>query len=248
VAPAEELQALQRRFEKEDAVSLLTQACRAERGLFHQWCTEMVDVDWSSTEPDGPEGPRRLKGIPTRAQERFIRGHAYGLQLYERHLEWSRQPLPIRGTARPSAYPPVDYKLLGTPGIYIMEFSKLETRDREHHTRLRCIAAILAAERYRLKHSRWPEKIDDLKDLAAKETLIDPCDGKPLRLRCEPDGLVIYSVGSNGVDDGGTEETLRGRDSLDIGFRLWDVAHRRQPPVPRPPPDDDLPPGGPPPP
>jgi len=109
---------------------------------------------------------------------------------------------------------------------------------------------MLAAERYRLKHNRWPEKIDDLKGFVAKETLIDPCDGKLLRLRREPDGLVIYSVGINGVDDGGTAESLKPgiheTHSLDIGFRLWDVAHRHQPPVPRPPPDEDGPPGPPP--
>src|SRR5207249_6684909 len=86
--------------------------------------------------------------------------------------------------------------------------ARTEEVDRRQHARLRAAAAMLAAERYRLKHNHWPEKIDDLKDFAAKETLIDPCDGKPLRLRREPDGLVIYSVSINGVDDGGTAQTL----------------------------------------
>ena len=95
-----------------------------------------------------------------------------------------------------------------------------------------------------MKNNRWPARIEELKDLVTKETLIDPCDGNPLRLRREKDGLVIYSIGVNGVDDGGTVESLK-PNGLDVGFRLWDVAQRRQPPKPPKPkePDEGL--GGP---
>jgi hypothetical protein len=35
------------------------------------------------------------------------------------------------------------------------------------------------------------------------ETTTDPFDGKPLRVKKSPRGWTVYSVGGNGVDDGG---------------------------------------------
>jgi hypothetical protein len=69
----------------------------------------------------------------------------------------------------------------------------------------------------------------------------------PLIFRKLPDGLVIYSVGPDGEDDGGL--IIRGERpppkergvpaNEDIGFRLWDVDQRRQPPPPRPKPAEE---------
>jgi hypothetical protein len=69
---------------------------------------------------------------------------------------------------------------------------------------------------------------------------LDPYDGQPLRCRRLKDGVVAYSVGPDGKDDGGNlrpEQAEEGAEGggLDVGFRLWDVAHRRQPPRPPPP-------------
>jgi hypothetical protein len=65
----------------------------------------------------------------------------------------------------------------------------------------------------------------------------DPWDGRPLRYRRLPDGAVVYSVGADGVDNGGhfdRKEPLA--EGNDLGFRLWDVKSRRQPPPePKPP-------------
>ena len=57
-------------------------------------------------------------------------------------------------------------------------------------------------------------------------------------LKRTPDGLVIYSVGPDRADNDGfmnPEQPLE--PGTDIGFRLWDPRHRRQPPNP-PAPDD----------
>jgi len=61
----------------------------------------------------------------------------------------------------------------------------------------------------------------------------DLYDGMPLRLRRLEDGLVIYSVGPDGQDNGGhLDRKSPTNPGTDLGFRLWDVAKRRQPPVP----------------
>jgi hypothetical protein len=60
----------------------------------------------------------------------------------------------------------------------------------------------------------------------------DPYDGRPLRLKRLPDGLVIYSVGADRTDNGGNLSLNPFSPDVDLGFRLWDVPARRQPPLP----------------
>jgi hypothetical protein len=96
----------------------------------------------------------------------------------------------------------------------------------------RCAVVALAAERFRRRHGRWPGRLDELAPEYLATVPADPFGGGPLRLRRLPDGLVIYSVGPDGQDDGGD---VRGvpepfKTGLDLGFRLWDVDHRRQAP------------------
>ncbi len=112
--------------------------------------------------------------------------------------------------------------------------ANLRAQCRRSHAQLRCAIVAVAAERYRRQHGRWPESVEVL--VAAgllKEVPADPYDGAPLRFRRLDDGLVIYTLGPDGRDDSGT---LNRKDPVadgsDLGFRLWDVASRRQPPLP----------------
>lgn len=92
----------------------------------------------------------------------------------------------------------------------------------------RCVVVALACERFRLARGRWPNDLAELpKELLAAVPL-DPFDGKPLRYRTLPDGVVIYSVGKNGADDGGEISRASGRTSADEGIRLWNPTARRQ--------------------
>ncbi len=89
----------------------------------------------------------------------------------------------------------------------------------------------LVVERYRLQNGSWPELLSVLVPKFLPAVPLDPIDGKPLRYRRLVDGVVIYSVGSDGIDNGGNIE-LAGplmRAGTDAGFRLWDPAKRRQP-------------------
>ncbi len=43
--------------------------------------------------------------------------------------------------------------------------------------------------------------------------------------------MIFYSIGPDGVDDGGTLDPKKNfGPGTDIGIRLWDVSKRRQPP------------------
>jgi ABC-type transport system involved in multi-copper enzyme maturation permease subunit len=99
---------------------------------------------------------------------------------------------------------------------------------------LRCVVAMLAAERYRLARGNWPTSLNDLVPAFLREVPTDPFDGKPLRLRRLADGVVIYSVGLDGIDNGGKIDwdlsrlPLPSSIGFDVGVRLWDVSRRRE--------------------
>ena len=96
-----------------------------------------------------------------------------------------------------------------------------------HRASCRATAAALAAERYRLDHGTWPTSWEQLIPKYLTTVPIDPFTSKPLFLKALSDGLVIYSVGSNGIDDGGSiARTAVNGPTLDIGFRLWNPAQR----------------------
>jgi hypothetical protein len=94
----------------------------------------------------------------------------------------------------------------------------------------RCLIALLAVERYRLKEKRWPDSLEALKPALLKDIPLDPFDGKPIRYRKVADGVVVYTVGHDGADDGGNLDRNRPLTrGTDLGYRLWDVASRNQP-------------------
>jgi len=61
---------------------------------------------------------------------------------------------------------------------------------------------------------------------------IDPYDGGRLRYRRMADRVVVYSVGLDGQDHGGNIGKIPNTPGTDLGFRLWDVKHRRRSPSP----------------
>ncbi len=63
----------------------------------------------------------------------------------------------------------------------------------------------LGVERFRLANQRVPERLDELVPAYLNSVPADPFDGRPLRYKKLAKGYVVYSVGENGVDDGGDE-------------------------------------------
>jgi hypothetical protein len=95
---------------------------------------------------------------------------------------------------------------------------------------LRCAVVMLALERYRRANNRWPETLKDLAPAFLAKVPLDPFDAAPLRYRRLDGGVVVYSIGPDGEDNGGKFDRDANKPGTDLGFRLWDVPHRRQPP------------------
>jgi hypothetical protein len=77
----------------------------------------------------------------------------------------------------------------------------------------------LAIERYRLTEGRLPQSLDNLVPAYMEFVPTDPFDGQSLKYRTLETGFVVYSVGEDLTDEGGTERG-RGRDQRGLP---WDV-------------------------
>ncbi|HZY86568.1 MAG TPA: hypothetical protein VFE78_17165 [Gemmataceae bacterium] len=218
---------------------------RAERVWQHTYLTGLKTgtMKWSDYEgkfeTDEPRSPEQTAARDARMAEAARLHHARSLRFSTRAVEIAKQPtheqlrLFADVTASLKDVPQPARDLLWKP-------SNLIRGPLWIHAKCQCAVVGLAVERYRREHQRWPASLADVPGLP-KEMLTDPLDGRPLRYRRLPDGAVIWSVGLDGKDDGGklSDNGALDFEGKDIGFRLWDVRHRRRPPQPA-----EKPPGG----
>ncbi len=80
--------------------------------------------------------------------------------------------------------------------------------------------AALAARRYHLKHDKLPQTLADLTPDFLPRVPIDPYDGQPLRLLVQHDQLVIYSIGRDRRDDGGTFDPVQQEPDIGVEIKL----------------------------
>ena len=75
--------------------------------------------------------------------------------------------------------------------------------------RQRCMIALIAAQRHRLKYGDLPNSLEEIDPeflTRPIESFVDPFDDKPLRFIKEVDRIVIYSVGRGKFDNGGDSD------------------------------------------
>ena len=94
-------------------------------------------------------------------------------------------------------------------------------RVMENETMREMAVAAIALKRYQLRHQALPSKLDALVPEIMTQVPMDFMDGQPLRYRVNADGsFTLYSVGLDGVDDGGsTQPPQKGYQSY---IRGWD--------------------------
>ncbi len=102
------------------------------------------------------------------------------------------------------------------PALTLCMDSTVET-DARH----RVVQIALAMHRYRAAHGRFPERLEDLTPELIIAVPRDPFDGKPLRLKRTDGGPVVYSIGPDLTDQGGSVPFDRKSKTGDITFKLW---------------------------
>ncbi len=265
-APAAELQAIQHLLAREIEAPILLQALRGERGFFDMLFADLAKGQVQASILLGGPGSGPFYGWDDWYFDRFpsLIGdyRVEQLRLMTEAVEAAKLPC----EKQQAAFAEVHNKTLSsnrivsfiTPG-----FAFASEAYRRAQANLRCAIVGVAAERYRIRHGQWPLTVAELvADGLLESVPRDPYDGQPLRYRLAPDGVVIYAVGLDGVDDGGRLDRKQpnnpGADQgyqlasvsllcrmtrrtdnpgTDRGFQLWHAAARRQAPIP-PRPDD----------
>jgi hypothetical protein len=233
VAGDAELARLQELLALEDQHPTMRIAVRGERASSYDLLSKMADGRISVAEMDA-----MIDGQQQAWWKRWSRGNVgrrepvYALKVMTKMVDATKLPeadqveaekayeREIRGLGREATY----VRLL-VPAV-----ANVGRAIRRKTAYLRCLMVLVAVERYRLAHDgKWPESLAALMPDLLKEIPNDPFDGKPLRYKKLPDGVMVYSVGEDGVDDGGnvdrSKPTTKGADQ---GYRLWDETKRRQ--------------------
>jgi hypothetical protein len=85
---------------------------------------------------------------------------------------------------------------------------------------VRCTILTIAVERYRRQHSELPAALDDLHPAYIDSLPLDPFTGKELLFSRDEETYVVYSVGANRRDDGGSTIRKAGENGpQDCGLR-----------------------------
>ena len=79
--------------------------------------------------------------------------------------------------------------------------------------RSRAMQTAFAIERFRLVENRLPSSLDILVPTYLNAIPDDPFNASPLKYRVRQSGYVVYSVGEDQTDEGGTERGTQGKDS-----------------------------------
>jgi hypothetical protein len=230
-----ELQKLQALLEAEAAEDGLHHAMRGERAAGHQ---TYLNLRSGKTTFSELLGLTNLKiGLDDRLLDAFpgiiLSGYPEFLTLMNEQVRISK----LKDAERAEAFDALEKKVRQQRsnfliGLIMPATSKVAEATQRSQAMLRCASVAVAAERYRLRHDgAWPRGLDDLvKAELLKEVPRDPYDGKPLRFKRTPTGVLVYSVGLDKTDNGGKLNRANPRaPGADLGFELWDPKQRGLP-------------------
>jgi hypothetical protein len=252
--PVKDLEALQALVEKEELHPTLLVALRGERANLHALYKGLADGsiesrDFFGSMRGGPGGDLDLgeRFMSWRAPSMARREMPLMLRIMNKAISNARLPEHEQKDAERE----LDAELRGLRARGVMlttmlipAMVKFNDANRRKVATMRCLRVLVALERHRQAKGKFPEKVEELTPKILSAIPLDPFDGKPLRYRVAGGVALVYSVGPDGKDDGGNLDPENPmKPGTDMGFRLWDVKHRRQPATVPPP---AAPEGGPP--
>jgi len=134
------------------------------------------------------------------------------LDLMNDYIETTQLPLHQRQRAAST----IEAKLKATSKVHILlhefmpAFSRVITINIRSIAQLRTARVALAIQRYRLATGNLPDTLADLMPTYLDAVPEDPFDGRELRYEKLETGFVVYSIGEDRRDDGGTERLPTG--------------------------------------
>ncbi len=242
---ADDLLDLQKLLEDEERFPRLLVGSRGERGGMHEMLDAIECGEMSLAELGGGK-PSWADSVTAFTERDYIRAqHPDFLALETEMIRIAALPASERSAplatldAKFKSQPPGIVRLL------LPAFLKIAADAQRTDSRLRCLIAALAAERYRRAHGRFPDTLEQLVPDFLAAVPLDPQDGQPLRYQRRDDRVVIYShclAPAAGVGPVAYDPDEPSPTGVGVAVHLFDVKHRRQPfaeIVPPPARDDD---------
>jgi hypothetical protein len=224
------LSAMQHALEDEAAEPLLLIGVRGERSMIDAALQAIQDGDLDPRYADAILAGGGKGGFPGSAQLLRIPGMVKSirttlLKLNNRLVEIAKLPVEQQS----GALKELDATIKNLPEFTRPWTTHIQVAEAFYRVQARLHSAIvsIAVEHYRQVHNRWPATLADLVPAGLAQVPLDPFDGAALRYRRLEDGVVIYSIGPDGKDNGGKLDKTR-LEGSDVGLRLWDVPQRRQ--------------------
>jgi hypothetical protein len=146
------------------------------------------------------------------------------IDLFDRYLENVNRPYAVVVSKKS-----VSANLTGGPNLYGALVTLLEpalTSARTAAERSRAVARSLRVlNALQTRASGGSDLIPKLTDLGLPgEATIDPYNGAPLHVKKLPEGWMVYSVGNNLVDDGGS---LDGKNDIGVGPKVPEASPKK---------------------
>jgi hypothetical protein len=193
---------------------------------FHTNWPEIIRICWSGSD----SRPSLYTGIRGRfgwATGLFDQDTQYYLKAMQTAIDESKRPFPeclsLYITMHEVAIEGHRRGFILGPGI-LEGLRNVLPRETEAITHVRLTTTTIAVERFRLENGQLPENLNELVPQFLSAIPVDPFDGQPLRYHRLAKGYVIYSVGSDGHDDGGREKAADWKSSdkttYDITFTV----------------------------
>lgn len=226
---AEQLEALNRTLTGMSPRTRLESALQGELSLFVDCSERFRDGEFSEVLKDlgMPSLMRAVPGI----RGALVADQAFGVEHYQQLIAAAMDPV-----TAPEVTRALDKRTASAPRYFFVSRTMLPSIGRVFEMQLwaegkvACTRIALAAERYRLDHGRFPAQLDELVPDYLDALPVDPVDEKPMRYLTDEDGAVVYSVGQDGVDDGGmVEHRVEEGESPDVGFVLLKPELRGRP-------------------
>jgi len=233
----ENLRAVQTALDNEAAEPLLRTTARAERAGLHGLMTalekrELKYADWVLL-------GARAEGVSLILQRQSLSRHLARLEdVHAWLIDYTTQLVEIAGLPSREQAPRLQKLASATrtappeaiPLLAALPILDIDETCRKGQALLRCAAAGMALEQYRLANDGWPDNLDRLVPKYLAKVPADPFDGKPLRYAKYKEGVAVYSVGPGGKE-GARPDDLdqfeKDGGSL-VSFRLWNVESRNK--------------------
>jgi hypothetical protein len=226
-----QLAALQNQLEQMNFLADYVPALRVNTLLMMDFINRIIPVSTARSRSDFLPDDDAGRGLLTVLRFLYPAGWSAEDQvgLYRFYLAWVPYLDPARHLVIPQYRPDVHIDFVSLdPFFPVFIAPKVKTIFRDASETFPAVQTAVdeastacALERYRLANGHFPETLNSLVPQYLKELPRDIMDGQPLRYRRTDDGqFVLYSVGSDGVDNGG-QLVGRRRDRLGGLEPMW---------------------------